>query len=341
LIGITDLKQNVHAFLNRRYALILTYHSVIDRPTAFDLWTHISLKRFEEHMSILKQSARVISLKEMAEGIRRHRLPARAVALTFDDGFANNFTRAFPILRKFGLPATIFLSTGFIGGWQLFWPERLAYQIMLTTQDSISVSGHTLTLKNVQDRSRAFAILRDKIKKMHPGKLEETLVNIENMLGVPHDPQEPLYHEWLPLQWDQVREMADSGLIEFGGHTHTHSILARLDDKEAEIQIADCRKALQDNLDQSVTSWAYPNGTSQDFEISHRMMLERYGFKIIVTAMPAYISPESDPGELGRWNIGGNHSVMELRSILAKQNRWGSISRRERLRTVAAALDLL
>lgn len=328
----------VHAFMNRHTALILTYHSVIDHPTVFDLWTHISLHRFEEHMQFLKQSARVISLTEMADAIQRQCLPTHAVAITFDDGFANNYTRAFPVLRRLGLPATIFLSTGFIGGRKLFWPERLAYQLMLTDKDSISVLGETLWLRNKQDRRHACTVMRENLKKLHPDRLDETLADIESMLNVPLNPEEALLREWLPLNWEQVREMADSGLIDFGGHTHSHGILAKMDDFDAQRQITDCRTALRDNLDRPVTLWAYPNGTMADFNPVHRSMLETHGFKTIVTAMPQFITTESDPAELGRWSIGNDNSVRDLYAILSKRNRWSTLTPIERQKTIIMAL---
>lgn len=329
---------NVHAFMNRHTALILTYHSVIEHPTVFNLWTHISLKKFEEHMHFLKHSARVISLTEMASAIRRHCLPTNSVAITFDDGFANNYTRAYPVLQRLGLPATIFLSTGYIGGHKLFWPERLAYQLMLTKRDSITVLGQTLWLRNNNDRLQVCRVLREKLKELHPDKLNESLDDIEDMLKVPIDPEEPLFHEWLPLSWEQVCDMASGGLIEFGGHTHSHNILSKLSVSDAEQQIADCRQALADNLDQSVTLWAYPNGTKADFNAEHRSMLEAYGFKTIVTAEPQFITVESDPAELGRWSIGNDDSVQDLRIILSRRNRWSSLNFTERMETIRMAL---
>lgn len=330
---LEEFKARIHGYLNRNVAVILTYHSIVDCPLPFDLWTHMQLPAFEEHMAFLHRTANVVPLAEIVGGVRRKRLPKYAVAITFDDGFGNNFTRAYPVLRRFRLPATIFVSTGFIGRQELFWPERLAYQVMKTSNSSMSFAGQILSLKNAADRIQANSVLKENLKKKHPIRLEADLQEIERKLGVPYVREDSLFREWLPLDWVQIRQMAASGIMDFGGHTADHHILSRLSDQEAEHQIQSCRKALDHQLGGSKSLWAYPNGTLSCFNKAHQLMLNRNGFDTTFTAVPEYVSIDSDPAILGRWGVGSTANLGELRDTVVKRGRWSSLRGKGRLRT--------
>jgi peptidoglycan/xylan/chitin deacetylase (PgdA/CDA1 family) len=129
--------------------------------------------------------------------------------------------------------------------------------------------------------------------------------------------------------------MSNSRLIEFGGHTADHHILSRLSDAEAYDQIQRCRTALDKIIQPSVKSWAYPNGTLSCFNNAHRQVLTDQGFRTTFTALPEYISVESDPGQLGRWGVGSGMTVSELTDIVIKRDRWKSLELNNRLKTIA------
>ena len=322
MVFIENFKNRIHAFLNRKVAVILTYHSVVDCPLGFDLWTHIPLERFEQHMALLAREANVISLKELVAGLQRGNLPEYSVVITFDDGFGNNYFRAFPVLKKYNLPASIFLSTGFIGTDNLFWPERLAYALMKTASDHLDLSGRIFPLSNMIERRNAYIALRDKLKRLHPADLDQELSRLESTFGVPIDLEDPLFKEWRPLMWNQVQEMSNSGLVDFGGHTVDHHILSRLTEAEAKDQIVRCRRTLDKYLTPPVSLWAYPNGTTDDFDEAHAAFIAKQGFSTALTTNQEYIDTDSLPHRLGRWGIGSTAREKELRVILAKRSQF-------------------
>jgi hypothetical protein len=184
-VNIAEIKDQIHKFINRNLGAILIYHSIVDIPLEFDMWTHMHVSLFEEHMQLLAKETNVIPLKEMVNGIKNGRLPQNAVAVTFDDGFRNNYTRAYPILKKYNIPATIFLSTAYIGTKELFWPERLSYIMSRTKADIITNNdiGEYQISDSVQKREFYNKISRF-LKQYNNNKIESIRPTVPGMAAV-------------------------------------------------------------------------------------------------------------------------------------------------------------
>jgi peptidoglycan/xylan/chitin deacetylase (PgdA/CDA1 family) len=319
-MGIAHLKQRVHAYLTRNKALILTYHGVLSTPLDFEIWTHIPLRSFEQQMEYLGRNSHVISLNELANGIKNNSLPENAVVLTFDDGFLSNYICAYPVLKRLNLPATIFLSTGFLNSGALFWPEHLAYLILKSHRSEIEYRQTIYTLNTALEKSSAFASIRNGLKLQHPGDIGANLIVLEGLLGVVPERSDPFYEALAPMDWEQVHEMDSDPLISFGGHTSNHTILTRLSAEEVLTEVVDCRADLDRHLAQSTNLWAYPNGTLNDFSSVHRELLIDEGFDVIVTTEQEYIDGDSDSTQLGRWGVGPNYDMRYFRRIVHKCN---------------------
>lgn len=153
--------------------------------------------------------------------------PRASFAVTFDDGWADNFQHAFPVLRELGIPATIFLATGAVADRTPFW-----WQVPGLTDDEI-----------------------ERLKNRPNGRLEERLAA---------DPAARQERAADFLSWDQVREMGRSGLITFGPHGHRHALLTALSREEALADILRCWTLLKANaLDMLVPVLAWPNGNAR------------------------------------------------------------------------------
>ncbi|MCP4745247.1 MAG: polysaccharide deacetylase family protein [Desulfobacteraceae bacterium] len=339
VISLKDSKTKIHRFLNRRMGTILTYHSVIGVPADFDLWTHIPVDLFEEHMLILSKEANVISLEQMVQGIIDGRLPKYSVVVTFDDGFRNNFTRAYPILNKYKIPATIFLSTGFMDGAELFWPERIAFQVMRTKKRTLenSIFG-SLNFETISSRKESYLKIKEFIRGLHPYAIPEKLMELETLLEADCVDTDPLYREWLPLRWDDITSMDTEGLVSMGGHTVNHTILRWLDENQASKEIVGCRTALDEHLSQKTAFWAYPNGTYQDFNEKHVNMLKENDFKVICTAETGYVCTQSDIGMLNRIGVGNKMSAKNMMNVLAKRNHLAQHKGVSKISALMAAL---
>ena len=317
------LKLKITKAIGSRYAIILVYHSVTDYPLEFDIWTHMSADLFEEHMKIIASEANVIPLEELLSQVVSGKVGKNLVSVTFDDGFRNNYTTAYPILKKYDISATIFLTTSYVGSGKLLWPERISYQLMKSHKSEVRVGRlGLLTIKKPDDKQVAYRKIINYLKYLPANEIEKIVVDIEDQLGATYDVTDPLYQAFVPLSWEDVRLMEQEGLISFGGHSASHAILSRLTLDAAYEEIRLCREALDMHLSKRTRIWAYPNGTKEDFDSPHKGILRELGFDLgILTAEPEYVSSGSDVTELGRFGIGNKMSPQALRALLSKRGR--------------------
>lgn len=125
--GMLDaLKHRIRRFAGRKQALVLTYHSIQKSPLPFSVWHHLAEEHFEAQIAYLAANFRCVSLSALLAQLATGRIEPYSVAITFDDGFRDNASTAFPILLRHQVPATIFLTTEFVGNTQLLcrtiWP---------------------------------------------------------------------------------------------------------------------------------------------------------------------------------------------------------------------------
>ena len=318
-----NLKWSLHKMISSKYATILTYHSVVGDSLSLDVYTHMREGRFEEHMFTISRMASVVPLADLVQMIAAGSPGRNLVAITFDDGFRNNYSRAYPILRKYDIPATIFLATDYIGEAGLFWPERILYQIIRTSKARVGVDSlGVLPLDTDDEKQNAYRTIANFLKASPQDRLLPEVANLENQLGVDYRMDDPLYQDLMALTWEDIQVMEAEGLISFGGHSASHAILAKLTDEEALVEINRCKEALDDHLSGSARMWAYPNGSSADFSAVNRLQLCQAGFtEGIFTMVPEFISAHSDCCALGRFGVGGLMDTKDLKTILSKRER--------------------
>jgi peptidoglycan/xylan/chitin deacetylase (PgdA/CDA1 family) len=206
--------------------------------------------RFERHMRVLKRFFHVMPLTTAVRHLRHGTLPARALCITFDDGYADNATLALPILKRHGLPATFFIATSYLDGGQM-WNDDIIDYIRQAPAGRLDFSmigqGWMPGFTPVQKRLAVDQILM-RLKYL-PFAERQTMAE---RLAPPR--RQPLM-----MSTGQVRALLAAGM-EVGAHTHRHPILAALTDAEAQADIADGKAALEAITGQRVTLFAYPNG---------------------------------------------------------------------------------
>jgi peptidoglycan/xylan/chitin deacetylase (PgdA/CDA1 family) len=215
----------------------------------------------------------------------RERMPPRPVIITFDDGFTDNFTHAFPILRDCGVPATIFLATDSIGETGTYWYDRLAHLVLTADHDSVPVPWLDVPLRLGSTSAERRAALRQvlSVLKRVPNALRlEALEHFEAELARMPERTDDLSGA---LTWDQVRVMADTG-IEFGSHTCSHPILANLTDDELEHELVASRQAIERELGQPVGVLSYPVGGATAFDERVRKAVANAGYRLGVAYLP-------------------------------------------------------
>jgi peptidoglycan/xylan/chitin deacetylase (PgdA/CDA1 family) len=202
-----------------------------------------------------------LSVSEIVDCLdKKKQLPAGAVAVTFDDGFADNYTHAFPVLRTRRIPACVFLSTDYIGSDRPYWFEAIAGLLMAAPVRSVKLPslGHALP------RADEHAIRREDIRlalselKRMPDEVRRSSLGA---LGLQmHGPADARVGEGAhAMNWSQVREMAQAG-VEFGSHGASHAVLSRLDATDLARELTDSKLTIERATGAPVTAIAYPVG---------------------------------------------------------------------------------
>lgn len=302
------LRTGVYSAIRRikpsRQVGILRYHAVTDPATCWYAEPSICLSRadFEAQVAYLTRHYRVLPLDQIVRAFRSRRsLPSDVIALTFDDGYADNFEAA-RILARFGATATFYLTAACIGGERPFWVSELRALVAAIRQPRIVLtppggSPLTVAIESESDKRAASRLITRTIKSQPIPVREALLDQLRDAAGRPHIPS-PM------LTWAQVREMHAMGMT-IGGHTLTHANLPSAGPEDARFEIAACRARLEQELGSEVTMFAYPNGgANRYFTPAIERMVEEAGFEGATTSTNGFADPLSDPYALERIQTG-------------------------------------
>jgi peptidoglycan/xylan/chitin deacetylase (PgdA/CDA1 family) len=300
---------------------ILMYHRVASPP--FDPWgLCVSPERFREQLEALKHHRRVLSMDNLVAALESGDVPPGSVALTFDDGYADNAEVAKPLLEALQVPATMFLTSGLIGSERPFWWDELAAWV-LGGRDAadieLEVAGVQLAARwSPQDgtpadlpqwrvgdatadpRRLSYVRLWSALQPMSASDRNLAMATLRRQLGadgrLPPDPM------GLPMTADAVRSLS-SQVIDLGGHGRTHVPLPMLPPKVREQEIAGGRSELASlaGIGQP-RGFAYPHG---EWDSTTREMVIGAGYRWAVTTSEAKINRRRhDPFALPRLKIG-------------------------------------
>lgn len=236
------------------------------------------IRRFDELVGWVAEWFNVLPLDEAVERLRRGQLPARAAAITFDDGYADNLLHATPILKKHGLTATFFIATGFLGG-GVMWNDIIIESIRTARNPEIDLGWlglGVLSIASIDEKRSAIEQVLRGIKHRPGAERDEAVESIRLICAgnVPRD---------LMLATAQLRELREAGMS-IGAHTVSHPILAQHPDAAARQEIADSRDFLEGLLKERVPLFAYPNGKlGRDYLPKHVEMARALGFAAAVS----------------------------------------------------------
>jgi len=278
---------------------IFRYHRVNDdRDPFFDA---LPVSQFCAQMEYLAQHFHLVSLDQLAGG----QLPSNgqrcSVAVTFDDGYRDNFVHAFPILEKMGIPATIFLTTGYIESGQLPWYDQVRLAFKLTSEPRFSlqgIGGPSVTLEGATDRLKAMNLALAWLRMTNESNRLCWLPELFRSLRVPSELNLPA----TMLAWSEIRQMSKAG-ISFGAHTITHPVLGGLPISRLQEEIFGSKKTVEDRLQSPVRHFAYPFGKHADFCGDAKNIVQAAGFQTAVTTISGINGPEQDLLELRRFSL--------------------------------------
>ena len=246
------------AALRGRSAAILMYHSVMEDPGGQDVFlggiTH-SQDVFRGQMELVARRFNPVSLDQLGRFVRgEETLPQRAVAVTFDDGYADNYEVAAPILNGVGVPATFYVTVESVEQSRLPWPARLRFAFRTAKRTHwTDSSGKSWTLSSAEEREKAYLLSCDECGKL-AGKVQENYVSrVEDAL----DKQVPTESGLLMMTYDQARTLLRQGHI-VGSHTMTHPNMAHVSLQDTRHELAESKHRLEQQLNAPVVHFSYP-----------------------------------------------------------------------------------
>ncbi len=291
----------------RKRAVILMYHRVLKEDERRGSFSHpgiiVDPETFSRQLDCLHKYFRVLTQTEFLQHLEERNFPSSSVLLTFDDGWLDNYTNAFPILKEKELPAIIFLATGFIGNEKLFWQERLAACLFGCFLDrgekARKILGRcglenigTLSDEEAKKAIRTFVSFQKEQDQDTLRSLVEEITESSSASRESHGIDKF-------LDWKQVREMSGHSLF-FGCHSVHHHILTHIPPEVAVREIRESKKAIEDNCLTSPHLFCYPNGNHND---RIKEEVARAGFRAAMSTIPGYIDPSTDHYGLRRINI--------------------------------------
>lgn len=302
-------------FLYNRLA-ILTYHAVITEPMAISDSCFIDAKSFQDQMQYIRKHFSVLPLSEAIDSCLGGRLTSPSVAITFDDGYQNNYDVAFPVLRELGIPATIFLTTGYTDTDDTPWFCRLRYAFANTKKQKMHWDGIRYDLRTPDEKAGTSSSLRARLKEKPFPRLMDELRGIVTELGDAPDRPVPAHSPYRMLSSGAIAEMVDSRQIEFCSHTHNHAILSLLPADEQRKQIGRSVDSVRHLTGQSCRIFSYPNGLASDYNRDTIEILGQRGIRAAVTGIKGGNSTGTPAMELRRYGIGANTDMAVFQVII-------------------------
>lgn len=275
--------------------LILIYHRVRAEPSSISK-TALHRAVFDWQMQIVAQHCRPVALLEGLHRMRAGNLPARSVAVTFDDGYADNADVALPVLLHYGVPATFFVATGFLDGGRM-WNDSIVESIRQAPTGRLDLGVIGLGIEQlgpVPTRGPLVQQVIAAVKHLPPGERLARVQAVCDAIGadLPGD---------LMMTSSQVRRLADAGM-EVGAHTVHHPILRSLAEEEARREIEDSRRSLERITGRPVRSFAYPNGRpGDDYTVRDRDLVAALGFDCAAATTSGVATRNSDFFQLPRF----------------------------------------
>lgn len=271
-------------FVNSEARIVYT-HRIIDKSNRYYSFLasigHLDNHGFERRLKFFIKHYKIISINEYCDMLNRRKKTAGTLLLTFDDGYRCFYDYVYPLLKKYNIPAAIFLASGFIGNKSdVFWHDKLIYMIAATQEQHFhfpELINKRYALFTISDKRRLSLDLNRCLKEMNDDRKTELLTRLFDVLKV--DENKILPFDQM-LSWDEVQEMQSSGLVTFGSHTVYHPILTRLSIDQAEKEISVSKGTIEERLNCRVRFFSYPNGLKDDYNDSIKKLTREAGYDL-------------------------------------------------------------
>ena len=283
---------------------ILLYHGVTS-TTSYGIENfsgkHIQSDEFDKQMRFIHKKMNPITLREACEN---QDLPPKSVVVTFDDTFKNMRSVALPILKKYQIPATFFITTGLVGTDTISWVDRLEHIINYAQKEEFVIRNphrRSFSIRNNEEKIKTIREIKHIIKQSKTKVHDLILETIQDQIGIV--PIEGIKN-YENLSVDDVRELFDPPTYEIGGHTVNHEILSQLKQNDLEHEVVSCIDTLGRLVDSRVDLFSYPEGQAEHFNNTVIRFMKSANIKICPSAIPGVNTPGDSPFNLKRIMVG-------------------------------------
>jgi peptidoglycan/xylan/chitin deacetylase (PgdA/CDA1 family) len=326
-LGIADRARRTGEWLKCKFVsggMVLLYHRVADLASDPQLLA-VKPQHFAEHLEIVKRKCSPVSLKELVGGLKEKTLPEHPVAITFDDGYADNLANAQPLLRRYGVPATVFVTARYVGSGREFWwdelerlilePAFLPERLQLDKPNGGSLmwelgredlhkpdayrSWNVQLSENSTPRHTLYRSLCDLLRPLPEPSRVDVLEYIQKWAGA-GSASRPTH---LPLASEELKRLDQEELVEIGAHTCTHALLSNLSKTEQKKEVQGSKKVLEEILGHAVSSFAYPFGGRVDYTAETVEVVRQAGFELACANFPGTVWRRSDCFQLPRFLV--------------------------------------
>lgn len=248
---------------------------------------HIQKDIFAKCIKLLKNNGNAFSMDNLIDRhSKKEKLPPKSFAITFDDGFENNFTVASPILYDFKVPATIYITTEFIEKNSMSWIDRIEFALENTDLKSIYAYWlkRKIVIKDSETKISFLNEIRSYVKNNSNCDSSIFANELCEQLGFSkiYSSNDPIDKK---MSWDQVSEANKSDLLTIGGHTHTHPILSFLNNTQLSYELDTSIKLLKDKADITPRHYSYPEGLKHCYSENVIKELKKRGVLCCPTAI--------------------------------------------------------
>jgi len=266
----------------RVYLTVLGYHRVLDIDPALYPYDEglvsATPEAFDGQMAYVRANFDVLTLTEFDLALAGRRVPPRPLVITFDDGYRDNCTEALPILRRHGLRAVVYLTTGYVGGADLFWYEKLAYWLKASDLPHIRFGADGAKLPLGGQRAATLDRIRTALKLADEHEHDRLMAQLEEQCGREFDQRDLV----AILSWDEVRAMRAAG-IEFGSHSASHLNLAAVSAQRLRREVEESKATIEARIGAPVVSLAYPIGGREHHNEAVKAAVREAGYAFGLT----------------------------------------------------------
>lgn len=269
---------SVDRLLSGAHLVVLNYHRIRpdeDFSARFDDGVFGPTRsQFAAQMEWMADRYRMLSLGELVTDGPSNRIPKRSALVTFDDGYVDNYTNAYPVLKEFGIPAIFFIPSNLIETRSLGWWDIIAYLLKNTSAAFIRFDGDRIEVRS--NRMQAIVTLQKRFRNFDIDRVVDAIRELSEQCAV-EVPSSALQGAEL-LTWEQIREMHSNG-IDIGSHGHNHYVLSALDARIQKREMEQSKAMLESRLNGKVVSIAFPVGEKGCFTGETKGAARQLGYK--------------------------------------------------------------